>query len=286
MSLSNVLGFILSLTVSSVVLAQTPAEKLQQAEKLYSERAYDAAGAAKAQQAADLYLDLAKNAAAQGEFTLYMAKRSEALNFVGTALTSKEDKIRLHQAGIDAADEGIKPFVTDAANMDDAAIEKLKSLPADTLNAVALGIYMKAANLGQWGQANGVTSSLGKWPEMRSLLENVIKLGKREVVECGPFRALGRAYYKIPALFGGDNRKSEKYLSQAVSLTLIAGKTISRNGHTNLYHAEVLAALGQKAKAKSILQEFIATTAKDAGATMIPEYEDAQKAAKDLLPRI
>ncbi len=282
MSLSNVLGFILSLTVASVTMAQTPAD----AEKLYAERSYDAAGAAKAQQAADIYLQLAKATTAQGEFALYMAKRSEALNFVGTALTSKEDKIRLHQAGIDAADEGIKPFVTDAANMNDATIEKLKSLPADTLNAVALGIYMKAANLGQWGQANGVTSSLGKWPEMRSLLENVIKLGKRDVVECGPFRALGRAYYKIPALFGGDNRKSEKYLSQAVSLTLIAGKTISRNGHTNLYHAEVLAALGQKDKARNILKEFIATSAKDAGATMIPEYEDAQKAAKDLLPRI
>lgn len=282
MSLKNVLGFILSLTITSVSLASTPEEKLAMAEKLYAARSYDAAGAANAQQAADLYQELSKTAPAKGQAALFAAKRAEALNFVGTALTVKEDKIRLHQSGIDAADEGIKLFSIDPANLDDAKIEELKKLPADDLNALALAIYFKAANLGQWGQANGVTSSLGKWPEMRTLLENVTKLGKKEVVECGPFRALGRAYFKIPGLFGGDNRKSEKYLSQAAGLTPVAGKIISRNGFTNLYWAEVLAALGQKDKARKVLQEFIGTTAQDAGTTMIPEYEDAQRQAKDL----
>jgi hypothetical protein len=285
-SLKGILGFALSLTITTSSWALTNDEKRQLAEQSYSQRGYDAAGVTKAKEAVDLYNELAGTT--QGsERGYYLAKRAEALHFVGTAMTAKNDKIKAHESGMETAVAAIKEFTkADAAELEDAEIERLKKLPEADLGSLALAVYYRAANLGQWGQANGVTTSLGRWPEMRTLLENVIKLGKKDVMEYGPYRALGRAYFKIPGLFGGDNRKSEKYLNEAVTKTQVPGKTISRNGHNNVYHAEVLAALGQKARAKALLEELIATSAADAGAEAVPEYQDAQKAAAELLPRI
>lgn len=276
-------ALILSMGVYVSAFAQSAEEKLKAAEQAYAEREIDPAGLAKVQQAIALYDELANDAEAPKNKAFYLGRKSEALNFLGNATEDKTNKIKIHDEGMAAADSAIQAFgISDASKMDDATIENLKKSSPQDLETIAFAIYFKAVNLGQWGQANGVTTSLKRWPELRSLNENVIKLGKRDIAEYGPNRVLGRAYYKIPGIFGGDNKKAKKYLGEAVNKTLATGRNISRNGYNNLYYAEVLKAVGERDAAKALLKEFLRTSAEEAEAHMVPEYRAAQKLAAEL----
>ena len=73
----------------------------------------------------------------------------------------------------------------------------------------------------------------------------------RRSCDGSPDRALGRWYYKVPGLFGGDMRKSEQHLRKA--LTYKPDSVISL-----LFLAETLIELDRKTEARAALDAALA----------------------------
>lgn len=271
--------------LSFAARAATTEELLAQARKAYSEREYSAAGIQHAQEAADLYGQLATQTTDAKAKAKYLVGQAEAFYFVGNANASSNVKIEKHLKGMEAADQAAKLLgVADVTKVSDADVERLKtSLSAEDLLLLAEALYQRGTNLGQWGAANGVTSSLGKWPELRSTMNLIINLGQKDLNEYGPYRVLGRGYYKIPALLGGDMKKADKYLSTALSKTQVAGQPYSTNGFNTTYYADVLKENGETQKAKDLLAAFIKADPATLNPNLVPENKQAQKDAAELL---
>ncbi|MDZ4082179.1 MAG: hypothetical protein U1E10_04530 [Bdellovibrionales bacterium] len=280
-----VLGLALSLaSAGSVASAQTSEELMNQAKAAYAAREYSAVGAAKSQEAADLYAQAAKSATDKKTQHLALVGQSEALYFVGAANTAAEVKIEKHLAGLEIADIVVKAYgVTDVTNVPAADLARLKALPADELALVGEALYFRGINLGQWGNANGVMESLGRWPELRSTMEVIVNLGVFGSHEYGAYRVLGRGYFKVPGLFGGSNKQAEKYLSAALKYTLAPGQVFSTNGYNNLYIAELYKDIGKEKEAKEILEAFVAADAKVLNPPSYVEFLEAQKEAQVML---
>jgi uncharacterized protein HemY len=64
-------------------------------------------------------------------------------------------------------------------------------------------------------------------------------------------RALGRWYFKVPGMFGGDDRKSEAHLRKALSYN-------QNSVITRLFLAETLDELGHKDEAREQLRAALA----------------------------
>lgn len=280
-----VLGLSLSLaSAGSIASAQTSEELMNQAKAAYAAREYSAAGAAKSQEAADLYAQAAKSATDKKTQNLALVGQSEALYFVGAANTAAEVKIEKHLAGLEIADSVVKAYgINDVTNVPAADLARLKALPADELALVGEALYFRGTNLGQWGNANGVMESLGRWPELRSTMEVIVNLGVFGAHEYGAYRVLGRGYFKVPGLFGGSNKQAEKYLSAAVKYTLAPGQVFSMNGYNNLYIAELYKDIGKEKEAKEILEAFVAADAKALNPPSYVEFLEAQKEAQVML---
>ncbi len=103
---------------------------------------------------------------------------------------------------------------------------------------LARAYYYYSANLGKWGEAKGVLSSLGKWPTLKKHLNYILDLDET-VEDYGAFRVLGRAFMKIPY---ESNANSFKYLKFAYekTLTQIEDIEISSNSTTVLYYLDIL----------------------------------------------
>lgn len=277
---------------ATLTAAQAFAESAQELEAkaaaAYAKRDYSNAGANSAQEAADLYAKAA--AASQGDAKAkYLAEQSAALYFVGDANTVKDVKIDKFLKGIGAADQSLKVLgIADVTTVTDAQLAQLKSsLKKEQLAILGGALYQRGANLGQWGQQNGVMQSLGKWPELRRTMEVIVNLGLlASTHNYGAYRILGRGYFKIPSLMGGDMVKATNYLKTAFNSTLVTlpnGKKVSKNGYNNTYYAEVLNENGDTAGAKAILQNLIAADPAQVDAASVPEIKNAQREAKELL---
>ncbi len=273
--------------VSSVALniPMANAASVDEAKKAYAEREYDNPGVLKAQKAADLYGQLVSATADAKAKAQYLVRQSEALYFVGDASPAKATKLEKHNQGYLLADQAVKALgVKDVKAVTAAEIATLKStLTPAQLNLLADALYHRGVNLGKWGSANGVASSLGKWPELRATMELIGKLGKDDVHSYGSYRTLGRAYAQLPSLLGGSTAKAEKYLQTGTSKTLAAGQVYSVNGYNNVYYAEVLKEVGKVAQAKTLLQGFIAANPATLNPALEPEVRRAQAEAKELL---
>ncbi len=268
----------------SLAHALTSEELMTQAKTAYAARDYTAAGAAKSQEAADLYAQAAKAATENKTRYLALVGQSEALYFVGAANSAAEVKIEKHLAGLEIADSVVKAYgINDVSAVSTADIARLKALPADELALVGEALYYRGTNLGQWGNANGVMESLGRWPELRSTMEVIVNLDVFGAHEYGAYRVLGRGYFKVPGLFGGSNKQAEKYLSAALKYTLAPGQVFSTNGYNNLYVAELYVDIGKEKEAKEILEAFVAADAKALNPPAFVEFVEAQKEAKILL---
>ncbi len=287
-----------SVLISSVVAAAitfsvgakadpTKEELKTQAAHAYAMRDFNQAGINNALDAAKIYADLAKDESDSNAKASLLIKQSEALYFAGYASTNKDRKLERHLLGSEIADKGLVILgLKDPANIDAAAVEKLKKLPQDQLAIVAEGLYFRGINLGQWGNARGVVDSLGRWPELRTTMETIVKIGFKQIHEFGAYRVLGRAYFKIPGLLGGSNEKAEKYLSAAVAGSLANPQdpsSPSTNGLNNTYFAELLIDLNRITAAKKLLNAFIAADPETLNLELIPETKHVQGEAKDLL---
>jgi hypothetical protein len=259
-------------------------ELLVQAQKSYSLRDYNATGVQRAQDAAELYGKISEQAADPKLKAQYLINEATALYFVGNASNSRSIKIEKHEMGMRVADEALRLLgVTDTNQVSELDLEKLKSLPADVLKLVGDALYERGTHLGQWGMANGKLQSLNRWPELRDTMQLIINLGLKDSHEFGAFRTLGRGYYEIPGLLGGDNKKAEKYLSSAVAGTLVPGGIFSKNGYNNTYYAELLKDIGKEQQARDLLQAFIAADAEKINPSQVVETKHAQSDAVEML---
>lgn len=277
-----VLSALVAFSVSAQ--AQTAQELLAQGQEAYAARDFSQPGVAKAQEAAGLF---AKAAAASTDRTSTVQALigvSESVYFVALAAPDKDMKIDLHWKGYEAGDKVAKLYgINDVQKVADADVENLKKLPANELALLGEALFHRGANLGQWGSANGVAQSLGKWPELRDNMDLIVKLGLKDLREYGAYRTLGRGYFKIPALLGGSVAKAEKYLATAVQGSLAAGQIYSVNGFNNLFYAEILKDQGQDQKAKDLLQAFLKADPNTLHSKLVPENKLAQREAATLL---
>ena len=254
------------------------------AEKAYSQRDYTAPGIKSAQEAADLYAQEAAKEANPIVKAKYLTGQAEALYFVGAASQANSEKIDKHLKGMDVAVVAVAAFgIKDVTKVSPDDVKKLKALPADQLAILAAALYQRGINLGQWGAANGVMKSLSKWPELKANMQIIIDLGQGKINEYGPYRVLGRGYYKIPSMLGGSVDKAIQYLSSAIKGSKAPGQNYSVNGFNNTFYAEALNNNGKSAEAKQLLNDFLKADPKTLEPALAPENKQAQSDAKDLL---
>lgn len=264
------------------------AKNAADAKAAFAQRDYTNAGIQSAQLAADLYGKAAAASTGSAQAN-YLIQEAGAIYFVGDASTANDVKIDRHAKGIQFADAALKILGVDSVPaLTDAQVADLKTKKSkDDLALIAEGLYYRGTNLGQWGQANGVVQSLSKWPELRRNMELISAFGFSNIHDYGAFRVLGRAYFKIPGLLGGDMKKATSYLKAAFEKTKFVLDNVdqgfSKNGYNNNYYAEVLKENGDVATAKAILQKFIAGDASKIDPDGVVEVKQAQNAAKDLL---
>ena len=175
----------LALCLAGSALAAATAELIAQGDALYAQRA----NLAKAKEAAGLY---AQALAQDPKSEAAAWKLARAQYWVGSHVP-KEQKLAVFQQGVDAAKKAI------AVNP--------KSLP---------GHYWLGVNHGVYGSAKGVMESLSLVDPIKKEMATVIEMDPNYEAG-GPYRVLGRLYFKLPGLFGGDNDKAIANLKTAVA---------------------------------------------------------------------
>lgn len=113
----------------------------------------------------------------------------------------------------------------------------------------AEGHFWMAANMGALADAHGLRQGLKYRTPIREALERARTL-QPSYLDGSPDRALGRWYFKVPGLFGGDLAKSETYLRAALAYN-------PQSVITLLFLGDTLAARGKKDEARRVLQSAI-----------------------------
>ncbi len=108
------------------------------------------------------------------------------------------------------------------------------------------GHFWMAANMGALADAHGLRQGIKYRNPIKSAIEAALK-AQPSYLDGSPDRALGRWYFKVPGLFGGDMKKSEAHLRTA--LTYKPDSII-----TLLFLAETLLDLNRRPEARAALQ--------------------------------
>jgi tetratricopeptide (TPR) repeat protein len=107
-----------------------------------------------------------------------------------------------------------------------------------------------AANMGALAESFGLRQGLKYRGDIKRELLTVLRLDPA-FQQGSADRALGRWYYKVPALFGGSNQKSEEHLRRSLAY--------NPNSTASLYFlAETLIALNRKSEAEQTLERLLA----------------------------
>ncbi|MBI3542602.1 MAG: hypothetical protein HY075_04935 [Deltaproteobacteria bacterium] len=222
-----------------------------------------------AQSCADKAAEAVKLAANDNEKFDGLVLQARCTYFVGTRLKKDDDKIRVFGDSKSLA-------------------EKAKNLLKDR----AEGYYWYGVSLGRWAEANGIMKSLGERHNLRRTMETVLTKGAvvdgknvpgKEYEAYGANRTLGRMYFRLPGMFGGDNRKSEELFREAVAKSAAYPETLNA-----IWFAEVLVANGKKAEARQVLDFVIQFENEPAkyNADRVAEYVDLIGDAKALRKEI
>jgi hypothetical protein len=137
------------------------------------------------------------------------------------------------------------------------------------------GHFWIAANMGALAESFGLRQGLKYRGTIRDELEVVLRLDPA-FQEGSADRALGRWYYKVPGLFGGDKKKSEMHLRKALAYN-------PQSVITRLFLAETLIELDRKTEAKKELEAAIAAPE---DAEWAPEDRGFRAQAKALLANV
>lgn len=134
------------------------------------------------------------------------------------------------------------------------------------------GHFWMAANMGALAESFGLRQGLKYRGPIRDALTTVLKLDAG-YQQGSADRALGRWFFKVPALFGGSRKRSEEHLRR--SLTYNTHSIASR-----FFLAETLLGLDRKTEAMAELQRVLDTAVDPA---WIPEDNAFKQQAKRLL---
>ncbi len=273
----------LCLTFSINIFANSKADEAAAA---YAQRDFNEAGVKNAQNAVSLYQEaIAAEADSLAKLTLKL-DLATAHYFLGTAMEDKDERKAQHQSAMDVADEimqemGVQP--DQAPELTQAQVTALLNKMTDEEELILSdAMYSKGINLAQWGNLNGIASSIGKLPVVLGLMERVEMLGYESIHEYGPYRTIGRINFKLPKLLGGDLDKSEQYLKDAYRKTLVKGQRYSVNGYNNIYLAETLYKRGKETKAIELLDYFLAADPTTLKENSEPENLEALRVAQEL----
>ena len=227
---------------TSAAQAAVPADLVAKADALYAQRV----DLAKAKAALDLYEQALKADPTSEELAAKVAKTAY---WVGKHLEDDDDQAAMFERGIKACKTVLKA--------------KPDSLHATYWLGVCYGVY---------GKAKGISKSLDLVDPIKELMKKVI--AKDPGFEGGgAYRVLGRMYFKLPGLFGGDNDKSIEYLVLAV-------KHGPQHWLSHLYLAETYIDEDEEEKAKALLLEVVKGPALPGTE---PEYAEIKTDAEKLL---
>lgn len=108
------------------------------------------------------------------------------------------------------------------------------------------GHYWLGVNHGVYGEAKGVLKSLSLVKPIKEAMNKVIELD-RSYGEGGPDRVLGRVYFKLPGMAGGDKDKSLEHLLKSIEYG-------PDDAVTRLYLGETYLALDKVEEARAELE--------------------------------
>jgi len=111
------------------------------------------------------------------------------------------------------------------------------------------GYFWAAANMGALAESFGIRQGLKYRKPIKEALETVLRLDPA-FMEGSADRALGRWYFRVPRLFGGDRTLSEAHLRK--SLLYNVDSTVS-----HFFLGELLDDEGRKAEARAEFQRVI-----------------------------
>jgi len=137
------------------------------------------------------------------------------------------------------------------------------------------GHFWIAANMGALAESFGLRQGIKYRGTIRDELETVLKIDPA-YLDGSADRAIGRWYYKVPGLFGGDKKKSEQHLRKALTYN-------PKSVITRLFLAETLIELDRKPEATRELEAAIAAPEDPEWA---PEDRRFKQQAKALLAKI
>ncbi|KIX11834.1 TRAP transporter TatT component family protein [Dethiosulfatarculus sandiegensis] len=243
---SLTLGVFLCLTLilSQFAFAEDTAALMGKADQLYLQRGQEG----KAVEAARIYETILK---AEPGNTEAAWKKARALFWVG-GHSPEEKKLEIYSQAVESAKQAIK--------------NDPKSAPAH---------FWLGASYGFYGNAKGVMESLSLIDPIKEEMAAVMELDPT-YAHGGPDRVLGRLYFKVPGLFGGDNDLAMEHLEKAVK----AGPNYFLN---HIYLAEVYLDEEMNDKAKGLLQKVLAGPPSEG---MEPEYVDWKAAAQRMLGKL
>lgn len=111
------------------------------------------------------------------------------------------------------------------------------------------GYFWVAANMGALAESFGLRQGLKYRGDIKEALLTVLRLDPA-YQQGSADRGLGRWYYKVPALFGGSDKKSEEHLRRSLAY--------NPNSASSLFFlAETLIELGKKDEARRTLQKLL-----------------------------
>jgi tetratricopeptide (TPR) repeat protein len=137
------------------------------------------------------------------------------------------------------------------------------------------GHFWLAATMGALAESYGLRQGIRYRGPVRQELETVLKIDP-SFLDGSADRALGRWYYKVPGLFGGDKKKSEQHLRKALSYN-------PQSVITRLFLAETLVALGRQEEA---VKELEAALAAPEDPEWAPEDRRFKQQARSLLSKL
>jgi tetratricopeptide (TPR) repeat protein len=136
------------------------------------------------------------------------------------------------------------------------------------------GHYWLGVNYGVYGEAKGVLKSLALVKPIKEAMRKVLAVDPA-FDDGGADRVLGRVYYELPGLFGGDKKKSLEHLLKSKEM----GPQV---GLTRIYLADTYLAMKDAAKAREELEFVIAM---EPDPNLIPETAEEKEMARERLKR-
>ena len=133
------------------------------------------------------------------------------------------------------------------------------------------GHFWIAANMGALAESFGLRQGLKYRKAIKQELETVLRLDQA-FMEGSADRALGRWYFKVPGLFGGDRQLSEGHLRK--SLTYSPNSTSS-----HFFLGELLRDEGRQDEARAEFQRVIDAPSRPEWAPEDREFKDKAQAA-------